>query len=370
MTEPTDTQKMLDRQDSIGWASLMLESEFIVLDTETSDWVEKGGEVIQLGLIDKRGNVLLNTLLKPQGLISEGASSTHGIYEEDVVLAGSFVSVYPYLQEVLTGKPVLAYNASFDQRALDTTCQRYGLPTIECQWHDVMEHYSAFSGDWNRTKGNYRWWKLTEANLHCGLPVVDAHDATADVKMTLNLIQHMAGVEAVDTAKEYDVIIFDIDGTLADRDTSEVYDHVKTWFENNSDQHKIYLATNQGGVGLRYWMVDAGFGDPTEYPTEDMVQKHIELVNSQLHGGPYPCRVCYAYLSKKGNASPTPLHGRNTKEWSLDWRKPEPGMLLDIILDAGVKRSEVLFVGDSSTDKEAAQRAGIDFMLPSEFFGG
>jgi len=372
--EPTAKQKELDRQNAVGWAALLFESEFLVLDTETSNWVDDGGEVIQLGIVDKNGNVLLNTLLKPEGMISAGATSAHGLTEESVEQAGTFVTLYPYLKELLTGKPVIAYNAPFDERALNATCTKYGLPVIECTWHDAMTQYSAFQGEWNYSKGNYRWWKLTEACLHNNVPVVDAHDATADVKMTLALIQKMAGEDNDIEDKVYDVIIFDIDGTLADQDTSDVYDHVKFWFEHYAKDYKIYLATNQGGVGLRYWMEhsDSPWGEPETLPTETMVKAHIDIVNSQLVGGPYPYKICYAYLSKKGNSGITPPASKmvNPKEWDLNYRKPEPGMLLDIILESGAPRSNVLFVGDANTDREAAERAGIDYMLPSEFFVG
>lgn len=50
-------------------------------------------------------------------------------------------------------------------------------------------------------------------------------------------------------------------------------------------------------------------------------------------------------------------------------RKPAPGLLLDLLEAYGVAPSAALFVGDLSTDQEAAHRAGISFVWARDFFG-
>ncbi len=49
-------------------------------------------------------------------------------------------------------------------------------------------------------------------------------------------------------------------------------------------------------------------------------------------------------------------------------RKPQPGMLLDIITECGVSAAETLFVGNSDIDCEAARRARTRFAWAHEFF--
>jgi len=44
-------------------------------------------------------------------------------------------------------------------------------------------------------------------------------------------------------------------------------------------------------------------------------------------------------------------------------RKPKPGMLYEAISEAGVGRAEVVFVGDRLSDLEAAEAAGVRFVL-------
>jgi D-glycero-D-manno-heptose 1,7-bisphosphate phosphatase len=50
-------------------------------------------------------------------------------------------------------------------------------------------------------------------------------------------------------------------------------------------------------------------------------------------------------------------------------RKPEPGMLLNIMEHYGVRPEDTLFVGNGDADREAAARAGVSFMWAADLFG-
>ena len=102
--------------DSVYWASDILERDFVVLDTETTDKIENGGEIIQLGIIDKESNTLMDQLIKPKGKISAGAARVHGITEKDVAKSPTFALVYLGVLVVhvqhCSSQPCLQHNLS------------------------------------------------------------------------------------------------------------------------------------------------------------------------------------------------------------------------------------------------------------------
>lgn len=168
----------------------------------------------------------------------------------------------------------------------------------------------------------------------------------------------------------YQLVIFDLDGTLADRDTGLILPGVYEWFAENRNKYEISIATNQGGVGLRYWMESDGFGDPEKFPTESDIEERIVGVLGKLKPGKHSIYICYAYQSKKtGKWSPYPLGMENMLEWDRTCRKPEPGMLLYAMDHHQVLPDQTVFIGDSDEDSEAAHRAGVEFVHADVFFG-
>lgn len=189
----------------------------------------------------------------------------------------------------------------------------------------------------------------------------------------------------------YKLIIFDVDGTLADRDTSILLPNVAQWFAENWRNYRFALASNQGGVGLRYWREQVraqggDIGDPEALPTKDSVMQHIGYVLSAVFDAvrtvwkPGPVEqlmpleitdyICFAYQSKKsGQWGPIPDHKQNDPRWRQDWRKPAPGMLNAAMSDMRVYPQETLMVGDSEEDRLAAEAAHCDFQWADDFFG-
>ena len=52
-----------------------------------------------------------------------------------------------------------------------------------------------------------------------------------------------------------------------------------------------------------------------------------------------------------------------------DNRKPNPGMIIEIMSYWQVKPENTLYVGDRDTDKLAADNSNCDFMWAKDFFG-
>lgn len=174
---------------------------------------------------------------------------------------------------------------------------------------------------------------------------------------------------------DYKLYIFDIDGTLVPFEEGytpnapqEYLPNVEEWFNNNLDK-KVAFATNQGEVGLRYWMETADFGEPEKYPTEEQAEKKYYGIAMFLSGDRDPhIEMCYRYQTKKGKWSPVPSGREDEPAWKLTHRKPNTGMIEDIISEYDFSRRHICFVGDSEEDLQAASKAKINFVYASVFF--
>ena len=177
-----------DHKEAADWARQMLASDALILDTETTGL---GGrdEIVQLAVIDMQGNTLLNCLIKPTIPIAADASRIHGITMKTVAEAPSFADIWPSLRDLIAGKIVIIYNADYDTRLLAQSSRAHDLPrtpithaTFKC----AMLPYSAWVGDWNEYRGNYKWQRLPGGD----------HSALGDCWATLKVLQAMAASEA------------------------------------------------------------------------------------------------------------------------------------------------------------------------------
>jgi DNA polymerase III epsilon subunit-like protein len=178
------------------WARDLLESGFVVVDFETTGLNPRLEEITQIAIINHEGRTLMNTLVKPQRPIQLGAQKVTGITPDKVKDAPSFRDVYVDVLNAIDDKTVLAYNAPFDEQVLDTTCNAHDVVTPASLWECVMRAYAQYNDNKTSRNGSRgAWWKLTEAMEQENLPLLDAHDALADVRMTLNLVRRMAGMD-------------------------------------------------------------------------------------------------------------------------------------------------------------------------------
>ena len=181
-----------ERAEAAAWARDLLAEPFVVFDTETTG-VGRDDEIVQIGLIDGDGVVLMDQLVKPTKPIPDEAAAIHGITQFDVFRQPEFREVYPALKKALADQRIVAYNADFDRKLLHQTCSRYGLPRINGKsWDCAMKQYARFRGMWNVHRNSFRWVKLTQACEHEGIMVRNAHAATGDCVMTLELLARMA----------------------------------------------------------------------------------------------------------------------------------------------------------------------------------
>lgn len=171
--------------------------------------------------------------------------------------------------------------------------------------------------------------------------------------------------------------LFDLDDTLSAFKTGEILENVKETIAQLPADAKCAIVHNSGGVGLRYWMEYEDFGRDTrhKYPNEQKAREHVKNVLAEL-GVEWPVYFAFAYQSvSKGNWSPTP-NAEDTEDircWEHSWRKPDAGMLLQAMEDAGFyieiePRSSFLMIGDRPEDSLAAAKIDVPFIWAHEFF--
>ncbi|MBE2223142.1 MAG: 3'-5' exonuclease [Anaerolineae bacterium] len=166
--------------------------DFIILDTETTG-LGRLDQVCQIGIIDKRGGLLMDTMVKPTVPISSGASRVHGLTDELVARSLTFAEIYDDVFNIISGQWVYVYNASFDKARIQASCAAHGLEDITkaCKWVDVMKPYAEFYGDWSSWRQSFTWQSLSNACGQQGIGVVGAHDAVGDCLMTLMLMRKL-----------------------------------------------------------------------------------------------------------------------------------------------------------------------------------
>lgn len=175
-------------QDITGWAASLLDSGFVIIDLETTALTDDPRvDIVEVGIINHRGDVLMETLVKPKYPISPRATSIHGISNSDVADAPGFEKIYQQLADILNEQDVVAYNHTFEQGILATVCRRYEKPVFTVrEWHCAMRAYAAFH------RGHERWIKLETACRMEHIAVQNIHRAMGDCRMTLALMQKMA----------------------------------------------------------------------------------------------------------------------------------------------------------------------------------
>jgi len=185
----------IDRQKAIEVAKHVLETKppMVIFDTETSG-IGPNDVILEIAMMDTQGSVLLNTLVRWDGIIiPEEATKVHGITVDDLKESPTWVEVYPQIQAILRASGgLVAYNIDFDARMLAQSNRAAGITSCgRINTYCAMKIYANYRGDRSDNRG-YKWYKLTQACAHEKVTVDNAHRAIGDVKMTLELLKKIA----------------------------------------------------------------------------------------------------------------------------------------------------------------------------------
>ncbi len=175
-----------------------LEASCLFLDTETTG-LGRSAEICEIALLETNGRALVQTLVRPTHPIPYEVTLIHGITDEDVADAPTFREVWEELKQTLEGRPVVAYNAPFDERMLFQSAQAHGIGwgkafegTHGPQFNCGMRLYRHFQ--WERRSGEQGLSRkrLADAAAHLGIPVPYLHRAWTDAELCRQVVIEIA----------------------------------------------------------------------------------------------------------------------------------------------------------------------------------
>lgn len=169
-------------------------SKYLILDTETTGLGDKD-VVVQIGVIDLEGNVLLDSLVRPKKKkrIPPDATAIHGIKMEMLKNQPTFNDLYKEFLQIIKSKTILIYNAEYDARLISQTAEQDGVKLKIINAICLMKAYAVFVGDWSDYHQNYTYQKLPSGD----------HSAIGDCRATLKILEEMAEAEKEKLPKKW-----------------------------------------------------------------------------------------------------------------------------------------------------------------------
>ncbi|MDW2312523.1 3'-5' exonuclease [Vibrio sp. 1075] len=168
---------------------LMAESP-VVLDTETTG-LSSIDQVIEIGICDLSGRVLMEQRIKPTVAISDGAFEKHGISLSDLSDSPSWEDVLEEVKATLSGRKVIIFNSGFDLSMMTQTSAAFDLDSEWLKKLDVkcaMELCALAFGSTNR----YGSISLEDASYFAQAEWKgEAHSAIADSIMTADILNNI-----------------------------------------------------------------------------------------------------------------------------------------------------------------------------------
>lgn len=175
------------------WSKL----DYVVLDTETTG-LTKSSEILEISIVDKNKNILVNTLVRPKGRIPKTASDIHGITRDMVRNSPTFPEVWEQqVWPIIRDRKVLIYNEEYDLRLM--------LQSLK-KWDEDIDFLDPINSDcvmktYADLKGYSRWAKLEKA---CGHPI--EHRALSDCMATLEVLQNNVNLDITYEPKPVETI--------------------------------------------------------------------------------------------------------------------------------------------------------------------
>lgn len=167
------------------------DDKYVVLETATTG-LDYDDEIIELAIVDMKGNTLYESLFSPAKHITAEATRLHKIDDAMLKNAPQFTDEWEKILDIVKERTVLIYNADFDDRMIRQTLKAdkflYESPfEMRC----LMEFYQEY------TESAY-WISLADACYYADLKVNQNYRAVNDCRVILELIKAIANKKKYD----------------------------------------------------------------------------------------------------------------------------------------------------------------------------
>ncbi len=115
----------------------------VFLDTETTG-TRSFSEVIEVCVLDERGQMLYRSFVNPTTEIEPIATCVHGLTHRHVMHAPRYSEIHRELMRHLDNCVVVAYNAAFEMRLLKQSAQRYDMEFPRLHTACLMNAYAKY----------------------------------------------------------------------------------------------------------------------------------------------------------------------------------------------------------------------------------
>ncbi|MBR1405543.1 MAG: 3'-5' exonuclease [Bacteroidales bacterium] len=153
-------------------------TDFAAIDFETAN--EQPCSVCSVGVVIVRGGRIVDTfysLIHPEPDYYQWfCRRVHGIGPEDTEEAPVFPSVWEQIAPRITGLPLVAHNASFDEGCLKAVFRTYRMDDPGYVFHDTLR---ASRRHFGRRLPNHQLQTVAAA---CGYDLCNHHHALADAE--------------------------------------------------------------------------------------------------------------------------------------------------------------------------------------------
>jgi len=187
---------LLERQAAIFEAKREMSRQPVYLDTETTG-LESTDQIVEVCVLDYDGTVLIDSLVKPSGSIPSSATRIHGVTTDMVKDAPTWPDLWPQVEAAMVNRRVAIYNAEFDVRLMKQSHRKHHMnwQLPNDLFFCVMKLYARFYGQWDSSRGSYRWQNLESAGRQCKIALPNAHRARADTLLARAVLQYVAEQE-------------------------------------------------------------------------------------------------------------------------------------------------------------------------------